>query len=203
MKHTSIDSYIEHAEPFAIPILKKMRAWVHKACPEVTESLKWGMPAFDYKGPLCSMASFKQHCVFAFWKEELISDPDQILQKRAMKGGTAMGHLGRIIKVSELPPDKVMIGFIRQVMKLNEEGVKVAKKKVLLSEIPEMPAEFKKALTKNKEASLNFKKFTPSAQKDYINWIAEAKTETTRMKRIDTSIEWISEGKRRNWKYEK
>src|SRR6187455_2457712 len=127
MKDDRIDEYIKKAQPFAQPVMVKLREIIHKACPEVVESIKWGMPSFEYKGPICHFASFKQHCVFGFWKTTLIKDPGDYLQERSAQGGEAMGNLGRMTSVKDLPPSKVLIDFIKQSMKLNEEGIKVVK----------------------------------------------------------------------------
>src|SRR5689334_12878262 len=112
MSDPRIDAYIEKAQPFSQPILKKLRQLIHTACPEVTETIKWGMPSFEYKGPMCGFAAFKQHCVFGFWKTKLIDDPKGYMQERSAQGGDAMGNLGRITSVKDLPPDKVLLDFI-------------------------------------------------------------------------------------------
>ncbi len=202
MTDPRIDQYIVKALPFAQPVLIKLRELIHKACPEVTETIKWGMPSFDYMGPLCSFASFKSHCSFGFWKTSLIKDPEKYLQKRSAQGGEAMGNLGKMISVKDLPPTRVMIDFIRQAMKLNADGITIEKKKVAPKIIP-TPPELQKALNKNSKARFYYEKFSPSQQKEYNQWIADAKTDVTRAKRIGDAIEWISVGKIRNWKYVK
>jgi hypothetical protein len=89
-KLAGVDAYIARAATFAQPILKHLRATVHNACPEVEEALKWGMPFFVYRGsPLCSMAAFKQHCSFGFWKAALVTGT-----KRGAREG--MGDFGKI-----------------------------------------------------------------------------------------------------------
>jgi len=196
-----VDEYIEKAQPFAKPILKKLRNLIHKACPEVTETIKWGMPSFEYKGPYCGIASFKQHCVLGFWKSTLIKDPKKYLQDRATRGGDAMGNLGRITTVKDLPPDKVMLDFLKQAKKLNDDGIKVEKKKTKEPKKLVMHPALVAALNKNKIAKQNFNNFSPSNQREYADWINEAKTEVTREKRLETAITWIGEGKPRNWKY--
>ncbi len=194
-----VDAYIDKAEPFARPVLEHLRSLVHRACPEVKETIKWGFPHFEYKGLLCSMASFKQHCAFGFWKAALMTDAEQFLNKM---GNTGMGHFDRITSISDLPKDKTMISYIREAMKLNDDGIQLQKKKNSKGPV-EIPTEFSSALKQNKKAKDHFDKFSASAQREYIEWITEAKTEATRNKRIDTAVEWISEGKGRNWKYEK
>ncbi len=193
-----IDAYIERSADFAKPILEHIRKLVHKACPDVEEKIKWSMPHFDHKGPLCHMASFKQHCAFGFWKQPLLDQAAFPAEK------TAMGGFGRITSKKDLPPDKVLIGLIHQAMQLNEKGIKIAAKKpaAVRSDlvVPEILAQ---ALKKNPKASETFENFSYSRRKDYVEWITSAKTDATREKRLATAIEWLSEGKSRNWKYEK
>jgi uncharacterized protein YdeI (YjbR/CyaY-like superfamily) len=198
-----VDAYIAKAAPFAQPILQHLRQLVHKACPEVKETIKWSFIAFDYKGPMITMAAFKQHCVFAFWKDKLLEDPKSYLKERSVNGGEAMGNMGKITAVEDVPADSVIIGFIKQAMKLNEQGVKLPKRKVPKDIELEIPDYFLNAIKKNEKAAAAFAKFPPSHKKEYVQWIEEAKTEETRQKRITTSLEWIAEGKGRNWKYEK
>lgn len=160
------------------------------------------MPSFEYKGPMFGMAAFKQHCVGGFWKSKLLSDPENYLGERKNQGGEAMGNLGCLKSVKDLPPDKAMIDFIRQHINLNEAGIKLQKVKSVKKEIP-VPEDFTKALNKNKKAKSVFEKFAPSHKREYLQWITEAKREETRLKRIATAIEWIAQGKGRNWKYER
>ena len=193
-----IDAYIEKSADFAKPILEHLRKLVHKACPEVEETWKWSFPNFTYKGMLCSMAAFKQHASFGFWKQSLL-ESDAI-----PKNKTAMGSFGRITTLKDLPPDKVIIGLIHQAMELNEKGISVqkVKKPAEKNEIV-VPDDLAAALAKDKKAKAQFEKFSNSHRKEYVMWITEAKTEPTRLKRLATTIEWLSEGKSRNWKYEK
>ena len=205
-KDKRIDAYIANAQPFAQPVLKHLRKLIHQTVPEVTETIKWSFAAFEYKGPLCSFASFKQHCVFGFWKYQLIKDTHSILQERSNKGGDAMGNLGRITSVKDLPSDEIIIGLIKQAKKLNDDGIKLPpRKKADESDKQELvvPKELTTALNKNKKAKVVFEKFAYSHRKEYSLWIAEAKTLETRSKRITQTIEWLEEGKSRNWKYER
>ena len=198
-KDPRVDVYIAKSHDFAKPILEHLRALVHKACPDVEETIKWGFASFDYKGPYCSMAAFKQHCVFGFWKAALMKDP--VLMSNA-KSETAMGHIGRITSLKDLPSDKVLISYLKEAAKLNDGGIKLPKKKVSPeNKILVVPSYFTKELKKNKKAFETFNKFSYSHKKEYVEWITEAKTEETRNKRIATAIEWLSEGKSRNWKY--
>ncbi len=192
-----VDAYIAKSADFARPILERIREIVHEACPEVEEEMKWSRPHFGYKGMLCGMSGFKEHCSFGFWKGQLIEGLDAPEDK-------AMGHFGKLTKPSDLPSKKVLIGFIKQAMKLNEEGVK-APHMVNRKKRPPLPVppELEKALTKNPKAKAAFEAFSQSHRNEYAEWIADAKTDATREKRIATAIEWISEGKGRNWKYAK
>jgi len=195
-----VDAYIEKSQPFARPILNHLRQLVHKACPEVTETIKWGFPNFEYKGLLCSMASFKAHCAFGFWKAALMKDSAKFLEPM---GKTAMGHFNRLTSVDDLPSDKILISYIKEAVGLNESKIAVPKKKPVAKEAIPVHEAFSAALKKNKKAFANFEKMSASYQKDYHLWINEAKTEATRNRRIETAIEWILEGKGRNWKYER
>ncbi len=193
-----IDAYIAKAAPFAQAILQHIRKLVHKACPDITETMKWSFPHFEYKGVVCSMAAFKQHCAFGFWKASIMKDPNKIMQ---IKDRGAMGHFDRITTVKDLPADKIMIAYIKEAVQLNENGIKLpAKTKTTQKEIV-VPADIIAALKKNSKAKKVFEAFSPSHQKEYIEWITEAKTDPTRIKRLNTMLEWLEEGKDRNWKY--
>ncbi len=201
-KIKAIDDYITKRADFAKPILNHIRGLVHKTCPDVEEKIKWGMPFFDYKGEMmCHIASFKQHAVMGFWKASLMKDP--VLSENA-KSETAMGHLGKLTTLKDLPADKRIIGYIKEAMMLNDQGIKLpAKDKTTVKKELTVPDYFIKALTKNKKAKQVFENFAYAHQKEYLEWITEAKTEETRNKRMATAIAWITEGKGRNWKYEK
>ena len=195
-----IDAYIEKAQPFAQPILQHLRSLIHKACTDVEEKFKWGMPSFEYKGLMCGVASFKHHCILNFWKASLMSD--SVLIENA-KEETSMGHLGRITSLKDLPSDKKIIGHIKEAMKLNDEGIKVVKAKPTTNEELAVPDKILKAIKKNNTAYKTFEAFSASNKKEYIYWIKEAKTEATKEKRLTQAIEWMAEGKPRNWKYMK
>jgi hypothetical protein len=192
-KDPRIDAYIEKSGEFAKPILTHFRELVHQACPDVEETLKWSSPHFDYEGVLCGMAAFKQHCNFILWKAPLVMGG---------RGNEEGGPLRNITTLSDLPSDKTIIGWLRESAKLNEQGVKsprVAKPKKPLK----VPKELTTALAKNKKAAAAFEGFPPSHKREYAEWISEAKGPDTRQRRVDTAVEWIAEGKSRNWKYEK
>ncbi len=162
-----VDAYIEKSAEFAKPILTHIRKLVHKACPDITETMKWSFPHFDHKGTVCSMASFKQHCAFGFWKQSLMEKDAFPAQK------TAMGSFGRITSLNDLPGDKVMIELLHHAVELNEKGIKVAKKPVVRRELV-VPDDLKAALKKDKKAKAAFDAFTYSHRKEYIEWITEA-----------------------------
>ena len=195
-----VDNYVEKVQPFAKPILVHLRKLVHQACPEVEEKIKWGMPSFEYKGLMCGLAAFKQHCTFGFWKAKLMSD--SILMENA-KSETSMGHLGRITSLQDLPSDKKIISYIKEAMRLNDDGVKIVKAKPIANKDLVVPSDILSSLKKHKKAFETFNAFSPSHKKEYIEWITEAKTEPTKQKRLAQTIEWLSEGKPRNWKYMK
>jgi uncharacterized protein YdeI (YjbR/CyaY-like superfamily) len=198
-KDKRIDAYIEKSQDFAKPILREIREIVHKACPDVEETMKWSFPHFDYKGEMmCSMAAFKQHMAFGFWKAALMKDP--VLVANA-KTEVAMGHLGKITSLKDLPSDKKMTAWIKEAMKLNEQGLKVAKPKPTGNKELTVPDYFTKALAKNKKAKKFFDEASYSFKKEYVMWLVDAKSEETRNNRMATAIEWIAEGKHRNWKY--
>lgn len=201
MKDKRVDIYIEKSQPFARPILKHLRKLVHTACPEVEETIKWGFASFEYKGPLCSMAAFKEHAVFGFWKSTLLYDPKGYLGERYYQGGEAMGNLGRITHINDLPPDKMIISFVKQAKALNDTGVKLpARPKKEKKELV-VPEYFFSAVKKNKKASAVFEGFSYSNKKEYVEWVTEAKTDATRDQRLSAAVKWMSEGKVRNWKY--
>jgi uncharacterized protein YdeI (YjbR/CyaY-like superfamily) len=192
-----IDAYIANSAEFARPILEHLREVVHQACPDVQETMKWSFPHFDYHGILCSMASFKQHCAFGLWKASLI------LEQGGEKAEQAMGHFGRITSVDDLPPHEVLIDYIQQGMRLNETGTKAPARKQPQKERPEpaVPDDLTTALEANEAALITFNRFSPSHRREYLEWITEAKTDATRQKRLRQAVEWMAEGKPRNWKY--
>ena len=188
-----IDAYIAASAEFAQPVLNHLRALVHEACPEVEETVKWGFPHFQYKGMLCSMASFKAHCAFGFWKSSLL------LEAADNKSRDAMGSFGRIETIKDLPSKRTLVGYIRKAMALNEADIKPARVRAAPRETV-MPEDFAAAL--KGKARTQFDAFSPSQQREYIDWLNEAKTEATRLRRMAQAVEWIAEGKKRNWKYE-
>jgi uncharacterized protein YdeI (YjbR/CyaY-like superfamily) len=195
-----IDLYISKSAEFAKPILLHLRELVHTACPDVKETIKWSFASFDYKGPMCSMASFKQHCAFGFWKASLMKDKALVVNAESE---SSMGHYGKITSLKDLPADKKIIAHIKEAMMLNNKGIKLPPRKVNTNKEIVVPDYFLKQLKKNKKAITTFESFSPSHKREYVEWITEAKTDETKNRRMETAIEWISEGKSRNWKYMK
>lgn len=191
-----VDAYIAKQTPEAQKILTHLRKLIHRVCPKAEETIKWGAPAFNYLGPLINLAGFKQHCALVFFKAELMQDHKSFSEKQK----EAMGHLGRITHLASLPSDDILKAYIREAMLLNETGAKLPPRKK--AEPVETPDDLLKALRKNKKAMAVYEKFSPSHRKAYVEWIVEAKQETTRSKRITQAVEWMAEGKGRNWKYE-
>jgi uncharacterized protein YdeI (YjbR/CyaY-like superfamily) len=196
-----VDAYIARSAPFAHEILEHLRELVHRACPAVEETIKWGFPHFEYNGILCSMAAFKNHCAFGFWKGVVMTDPYNVM---TVVGKTSMGNFDRITSIESLPTNKIILEYIREAAKLNKEGIKLPSKSKPKKKVSaEMPDYFLKALKQNKKTLTIFNALSDSHKKEYMEWITEAKSGETRKKRMETAVGWISEGKSRNWKYVK
>ena len=195
-----IDAAIANAPEFARPILKRLRELVHKACPNVEETVKWSHPSFQYKGLLCGFSAFKSHCTFGFWKHDILFADDPAAKKRA---DDAMGSFGRITKPSDLPSDKILLSYIKEAMRLNEEGINPPKPKAKPRKELVIPDYLTAALQKNQKARKTFEAFSYSNKKEYVEWLTEAKREETRAERLATAVTWMAEGKVRNWKYVK
>jgi uncharacterized protein YdeI (YjbR/CyaY-like superfamily) len=189
-----IDAYIARSADFAKPILRHLRKLVHTACPDVEETMKWSAPHFDYKGIMCSMAAFKEHCAFGFWKHALV-----------MAGGgarEAMGSFGRITSLDDLPSDREIVGYVKKAAALNDDGVMVARRPAGPKAPLRVPKDLAAGLKKSAPARRHFDAFSPSQKRDYVEWLSEAKTDATRTKRLVTALAWIAEGKARHWKYQ-
>lgn len=195
-----IDAYIAKAPEFAVPILEKVRRVFHKASPKIGETMKWSTPHFEYEGLIGGMAAFKKHVSVTLWKGKLLSDPEGLFSEI---GKTSMASL-KVASVKELPSEKVFVAYIKEAMRLNEEDVKLptvanGKKKRATLKVPD---DLAAALKTNKKAKATFDGFSYTNRMEYIEWITDAKREATRAKRLATTIEWLSEGKSRNWKYQ-
>jgi uncharacterized protein YdeI (YjbR/CyaY-like superfamily) len=197
-KHPGVDAYIEKSADFAKPILGHLRKVVHAGCPDVEEALKWSFPHFMYKGILCSMASFKAHCAFGFWKGKLMEEK---LEGVAKGKGPAMGDFGRITSLSDLPGEKELIRHVREAVALNDKGIRPSRAKPKRAQALVIPDYFLGALKKNRKALIIFEGFSPSNKKEYVEWVTDAKGEETRHRRLETAVAWMAEGKVRNWKY--
>jgi len=173
-----------------------VRKLYHKACPLIEETIRWGWPTFVYKGLVGGMAAFKTHVRLGFWKARLLSDPVGLLSGT----GTTMSAV-KVTSLADLPPDRVLVDYIREAVALNEHGVKAPRAKKAPKPPPKAPDDLLKALKKNKKALATFEAFSPSNKREYIDWLTEAKQEATRRQRLAQAIEWMAEGKPRNWKY--
>jgi uncharacterized protein YdeI (YjbR/CyaY-like superfamily) len=191
-----VDAYIAKAPAYAKPILESIRATVHEACPDCEETLKWGGPTFMHHGIMCMMAAFKAYAAFGFWKGSLISDA------KGKPIDLGMGKdLGKLTSVSDLPSKRALIGYVKQATKLNEEGVKLHRRPGRQKPPLAVPDYLAAALRKNKKAKAVFDRFSPSAKREYVEWLASAKAEDTRARRLAQAVQWMSQGKQRNWKY--
>jgi uncharacterized protein YdeI (YjbR/CyaY-like superfamily) len=190
-----VDAYIAKSAAFARPLLERLREAVHETCPQVVETMKWSSPFFVYRRAiLCHMAAFKEHVAFGFWKGSLIDTGE--------KRGEAMGHFGRLAKLADLPAKSALRGYIEQAMALQEAGVKPPRARPARPKPElEVPPDLSAALHRSKKARTTFDAFPPSHRREYIEWITEAKRAETRAKRVAQAIEWLAEGKPRNWKY--
>ena len=201
-----VDAYIAKSAPFAQPILNHLRELIHKACPDAQEEMKWSRPFFLHDGQiLCNISAFKEHCSFGFWGAEMAKE---LAQDGVIQDG-GMGSLGKITSLKDLPSDKQMLAYIRQAAKHIGEGKgenRIVAARRVAKPAPkadaQIPPEFAAALAKSKAAKAVFAAFSPSCKREYIEWIADAKKAETRDRRITQAVEWIAEGKQRNWKYQ-
>ena len=192
-----IDAVIAKSADFAKPILTHIREAVHAACPDVEETMKWSFPHFMYGGAiLCSMAAFKQHCAFGFWKGTLI------VEQGGERAATAMGQFGRITTVRDLPDEGELARYVQQAMALTDGRIKAPPKRAPARRAPlPVPDDLSAALERHPEARATFEAFSPSERREYVEWLTEAKGDATRARRLETTLEWLAEGKTRNWKY--
>lgn len=200
-----VDGFIEHAPDYAQPILNHLRALIHEVSPLITETIKWSCPFFEYNGTICYMNAFKAHVGFGFWDSGALADPGNYIKRGEEKG--AAGNFGKISTLTDLPPDHIIKDFILQAMAANEKGAKskrpvAVKKSEAEKAALVIPEDIDDLLSQNPKAKVVFDKFGYSHKKEYIVWITEAKTETTRQKRIQQAIEMMEEGKSRHWKYQ-
>ena len=192
-RNPRVDTYIEKARPFAQPILRHLRELVHRAEPRVEETIKWGFPHFEVGGILCSMAAFKAHCALTFWNAEAVLGD-------AGESG-AMGQFGRITSLDELPDDATLEGYVRTASALRDAGVKPPRAPSSSTPPVQVPEDLSRALAAAPEAARTFEALSPSHRREYVEWITEAKREVTRERRLKQAVEWMAEGKTRNWRY--
>lgn len=190
-----VDAYIDRQAEFAKPILRHLREAVHSVCLECEETLKWSSPTFMYKGQmLASMAAFKAHATFGFWKGSLV-----VGEAETQMSG--MGQFGKLSSIEDLPRRDKLEALIKKAMKLTDEGVKAPRTKHKKEPFT-VPQDLQAAIDAVPAARATFDEFPPSCQREYVEWITEAKRDETRSKRLAQAVEWMAEGKRRNWKYE-
>ena len=190
-----VDAYIDKQAAFAQPILRHLRAAVHRACPEAEETLRWSMPSFSYKGQiLCQMAAFKAHAVFGFWRSREVTGAEE--------SASAMGQFGRLTSVADLPDDDALDDMIRRAAALIDSGTKAPRPVKHPKPALKMPEDLASALAGNPAAQATYDGFPPGQQREYLEWIIDAKRPETRARRVADAVAWMAEGKRRNWKYE-
>jgi len=189
-----IDAYIDRQAEFARPILRHLREILHAACPECEETLKWSMPSFLYKGKiLASFAAFKAHASFGYWNDSMLSED--------AKNRSAMGQFGQLAALDDLPDRTTLIALTRQSMALIDSGAKPPRATAKKAPFT-VPQDLRAAIDGTPAAAATWENFPPSCQREYVEWVTEAKRDETRAKRLAQTIEWLAEGKRRNWKYE-
>lgn len=208
-----VDAYIAKAQPFARPILEYLRETVHQALPEVEEDIKWSMPFFTYKGKnFCMMAAFKHHCAFHFWgagdvmgaAPKKTVDGENGSQRAKVDREKGMGSFGKITSLKEVPSKRELTAYLKKAKELRDSGASTPMRKKKPPKPPaKTPTYMLSVLKKNKRALATWDAFSPSAKREYIEWITEAKSEETRDRRLEQAIAWVSEGKKRNWKYER
>jgi len=197
-----VDAYVKKAPEFARPILEHMRDIVHLACPDIVETIKWGRPFFDHHGPVCGLAAFKAHCSVIFWKADVLLTPDE-------RRDGALGQFGRLVSVKDLPSKRELIALVKRAVLLNEDGVPAqwqeARKQTRATRAAKpvvVPALLAEALAKDAKARKAFDAMPPSHQREYAEWIDDAKRDETRQRRLAQAVAQIREGKSQNWRYE-
>jgi uncharacterized protein YdeI (YjbR/CyaY-like superfamily) len=197
-KDARVDAYITRSPDFARPILTYLRDVVHEGCPDLVETMKWSTPTFDHRGILCSMAAFRQHCVFGFWKAPLLTLDGKPLVEEMASGA---GQFGKLTSVKDLPAKSKLLKLVKDAARLNESGVAIKRAPRAAARPVQVPDDLTRALHKNAKARAVFAAFSPSHKREYVEWIVEAKTPETRLRRLETALGWMGDGKPRNWKY--
>jgi uncharacterized protein YdeI (YjbR/CyaY-like superfamily) len=190
-----IDAFIAKAEPFARPILSHLRDMIHRACPGVTETIKWSRPAFENEGRvLAVLGAFKAHASLHLWRMGEAGE-------RTGKEAEGSGQFGRLTSLADLPDEDELIRIIQATAIVRSE----AKPKPKAPPRPDLPVpeELAVALDRAPSARAAWDAFSPSHRREYSEWIGEAKRPETRAARVAQAIEWLAEGKSRNWKYQR
>jgi uncharacterized protein YdeI (YjbR/CyaY-like superfamily) len=199
-KDPRVDAYIAKSPAFAKPILTYLRDVIHEGCPAAVETIKWGTPTFDHMGIMVGIAAFKQHCTLGFWKAPLLKLDGKPVSKEMESGA---GQFGKLTSIADLPTRGKLLKLVKDAAKLNESGISIERKPRPAAKPVKVPPDLTKALQKSAKARAAFEAFAPSHKREYVQWIIEAKTDETRQRRLVTALEWIGEGKPRNWKYMK
>lgn len=198
MTDPRVDAYIERAQPFARPILTRLRALVHRACPEVDETLKWSFPHFDYKGMYCSVAAFKAHCSFSFWKHGLLAKQGLVAAQR-----DGMGSFGRFTSVGDMPSDAALLKVLAAARALNDAGVRTVRPNARAKPPLRVPPYVRAAVRRQKGGAAAFAALPPSHRREYVEWVADAKTPETRARRLEKMLRQLSAGQSLNAKYDR
>lgn len=202
MRNPAVDAYIARAAPFALPILTRIRTLIHTAGPPIEETIKWGVPHFEHHGIVASMAAFKQHVAFGFWRERLVREELGRDAERMFPRGAERGMGGRKLRsVAELPPAALIRKAVKVGVALNEAGAKSPRTRKPKPP-PQVPSYLRSVLRKNARARATFARLTPGQQREYVEWLTEAKQDATRERRLAQTIEWLAAGKQRYWKYQ-
>jgi len=197
MTNSKVDAYLEKAAPFARPVLERLREAAHAACPDVEETIKWGVPHYEHKGVLFGTAAFKQHTRCVIWKSSLIK------KELGATDQKALAQLFKMTTEADLPNRATLIRIMKTAVRLNDEGVKVVKPKAAAKAPVVVPSFLKTALAKAPKAKAAFDEFSPSHKREYVDWLTEAKTDETRTRRLATALEQMAAGKSRHWKYQR
>lgn len=195
-KLRNIDEYIAQAPAYSRPILKKLRSLYRRASPKIVERIKWRAPSFEYRGMVGGLVAGEKYVSWGLWKARLLKDPHKAIRSRELAPASA----GRASKLSDLPPDKVLIDLIKQAVALNEPLPNKPPRQRVARPMPDTPRDLEAALKKSPRAAKTFERFTPSNQREYIEWITTSRSDETRQRRLAVAIKWMNQGKPRYWK---
>ena len=203
VRDARFDAYIVKAPEYARPILEHVRDLMHKAHPEVVETMKWQHPFFTHANGkiIASIGAFKEHCRFGIWHAEAAA----AIRLAAGHGSNERGSVVKVRSLKDLPPQKVLLASFKKAAEAAaDRKTKLPRKEYQTPKPPlAVPADLTAALRKNKSAQKTFDGFSPSSKREYVEWIIGAKQDETRQRRLVQAVEWMAEGKSRNWKYER